>query len=310
MRNKFWLAVASFCLVASLLRGSDMAPTSLLTGNSLLDWIVTTSSPYSVTILLQNINTAGGLNTCGMSQSGISFSSYSDLQSYVTANSSRLFGFLGGQSTSDVLFQVSTTNSNGYVGLTIDTDLGPAANITANSFHVVPTVQSVVLPVSGVIGACAQFGTNSYAPLLLATNGIVLDNSFVTNSGRSRMSLTFSNGETVIYTQGGNPILPPTISMVWIPAPPSAYPYDDNAWWMWYYMYNRYLWYGYGGARYNSYNLFVGGSSGADTVVESTTDFISWTPIGGMSWNSWMTSTTIPVSMSDSPMQFFRVKSY
>ena len=280
MRNYFLLAVAGLCLVASPLRGSDMAPTSLPMGNSLLDWIVTTGSPYSVTIILQNINTFGGQNTCGMSANGISVSSYADLQSYVSANSLRLFGFLGGQSTSAVRFQVNATNNNGCVSLTIDTDLGPSASIIANSFHVVPTVQSGVLPVSGVISASAQFGTNSYASLLLATNGISIDNSFVTNNGRARMLLTFSNGETVIYTQGGNPILPPTISMIWIPP------------------------------GYNSYNLFISGSSGADTVVESTADFASWSPIGGMSWNSGMTSTIIPISTTNNPIRFFRVRSY
>ena len=314
MRNKFWLAVAGLCLIVSPLRGSDMAPTSLPMGNSLLDWIVTTNNPYLVTIILQNINTAGGLNTCGMSASGISFSSYADFRSYVSANGLQKFSFLGGQSTSDVRFRVNTTNSSGCISLTIDTDLGPSANITANSFYVVPTVQSVVLPVSGVTSASAQFGTNSYAPLLLATNGISIDNSFVTNNGRARMSLTFSNSETVVYTQGGNPILPPTISMIWIPSPPSYrydYYYDWNAWNQWYSMYGRYWWYyGYSYPGYNSYNLFISGSSGADTVVESTADFASWSPIGGMSWNSGMTSTIIPISTTNNPIRFFRVRSY
>lgn len=324
MKNYFWLAVAGLCLVASPLRGSDLAPTSLPMGNSLLDWIVTTSSPLSVTILLQNINTAGGLNTCGMSADGISFSSYTDLQSYVSANSSRLFGFLGGQSTSAVCFRVNTTNSSGCISLIIDTDLGPTANITANSFRVVPTVQSVVLPVSGVISASAQFGTNSYTPLILATNGISIDNSFVTNNGRARISLTFGNGETVIYTQDGNPILLPTISMIWVPSPPPypflndyGYEYTDwNKWDEWYDQWGRYFeqyfdwWYGYDYTGFDSYNLLINSSSGADTVVESTADFVSWTTIGEMSWNSGWTSTVIPISMTNYPMQFFRVKSY
>ncbi len=308
MRNKFWLAVAGFCFIVSPLRGSDMAPSSLPMGNNLLDWVVA-NSPCSVTIILQSTNNTGGLNTCGMFTNGISFSSYTDFQSYVAVNGLRLFIFLGSQNGSDVHFRVNTTytglNSQGIqascIGLSMDTSLDSTANITANSFYATPTMQPVALPVSGVTSASVQFGTNSYTPLLLVgTNGIVLDSSFVTNGGRSRMSLTFSDGETVIYTQGGNPILPPTISMVWIPAP-SAYPYyGDDPWY----------WYGYGGPSFNSYNLFVSGSAGADTVVESTMDFISWTPIGSMSWNSWMTSTIIPISTTNYPMQFFRVRSY
>jgi hypothetical protein len=39
-------------------------------------------------------------------------------------------------------------------------------------------------------------------------------------------------------------------------------------------------------------------------------DFISWTPIGSMSWNSGWTSTIMPISTTNYPMQFFRVKSY
>ena len=308
MRDKFWPLVIGLCLVAFPVRRSDAASASLPMGNNLLDWIVT-SSPCSVTIILQSTNATGGLNTCGMFASDISFSSYTDFQSYVAVNGFRLFIFLGSQNGSDVHFRVNTTytgfNFQGIqascIGLSMDTSLSSTANITANSFYATPIMQPVVLPVSGVTSASAQFGTNSYISLLLAgTNGIVLDNSFVTNSGRSRMSLTFDDGETVIYTQDGNPILPPTVSMVWIPTP-SAYPYyGDNAWYL----------YGYGGPRYNSYNLFVSGSHGVDTVVESTTDFISWTPIGGMSWDSWMTSTIIPISTTNYPMQFFRARSY
>ena len=307
MRNKFWLAVAGFCLIVSPLPGSDMSPTSLPMGNNLLDWIVG-NGPCSVVIVLQSTNAPGSLNTCGMSTNGISFNSYSDFQSYVAVNGLRLFNFLGGQNASCVRLRVDTTyvglNTQGIqtscIGLSIDTSLGSTANITANSFAITPTVQSIVLPASGVTDASVQFGTNSYVPLSLAgTNGIVLDNSFVTNSGRSRILLTFSDGKTVIYTQGGNPILPPIISMVWISAP--SYPYDG---------YGSWYWYGYGGPSFNSYNLFVSGSTGADTVVESTMDFISWTPIGSMSWNSGWTSTIMPISTTNYPMQFFRVKSY
>jgi hypothetical protein len=348
MRNKIWPLVVGFCFIVSPLLGNGMAPTSLPMGMgiSLPDWIVG-NSPCSVTIRLQSTNATGGLNTCGMFKDGISFSSYGDFQSYLTANSSllrsQLFGFLGNQNASSVRLRVNATytglNSQGiqvsFVLLDMDACLGPTADIAANSYAT-PTIQSVVLPISGVTKASVQFGNGTTNSIQIAGNsGIVWDSSLANNTGRARVSLTFSDGETVTYTQNGNPILPPVISMVWIPAPPNnpydwfdpyydnyyddGYPYYDDAWYRryysyenaWYQWYNSYGWcYGYGYPGYDSYNLFASGSSGADTVVESTTNLVSWTPIGIMSWDSGMNSTVIPISTSDCPLQFFRTGSY
>ena len=55
MRNKIWPLVVGFCLIVFPLLGSDMAPTSLPMGNSLLDLIVG-NNPCSVTIILQSTN--------------------------------------------------------------------------------------------------------------------------------------------------------------------------------------------------------------------------------------------------------------
>jgi len=304
------LAVAGLYLVASPESRSEV-PTSLPLGSGImLDWIV---NRCSVIIILQTTNSSGGLNTCGMSGNNLLFSSYGDFQSYIALNSSRLLDILNDRSSTSVNFRVKLTyvglDSQGLVsvcsGLSIDTNLGPAVATVNSSFYVTPNVAPIVLPFSGVASASVQFGNDSYVSLPLAgTNGVVWDNLFATNSSRARISLTFSDGETAVYTQGDNLILPPTVSMIWIPAP-TNYLSDSYQWYDWY-------WYVGGNLSFNSYNLFINGSSGADTVVESTSDFSSWTPIGDIPWNSSKTYMVIPISpiSINCPMQFFRARSY
>ena len=183
------------------------------TGNALLNTIVT--NVCSITMVLQNTNATGGLNTCGMYMNGISFQSYSDLQSWIASNGSRLVNFLNKQGgVSDTILTVKVTygTRSPCPGLFISSDLGSSANISPGSLYVTPIVSSIVLNMNGVNvkGATVQYGSGASVALQLAgNNGIVLDNSFITSSGRMRLSVTSSDGTTAVYTQYGNQILPP-----------------------------------------------------------------------------------------------------
>jgi len=296
-------------------------PASLPTQNQVLELIVA-KSPCSVTIIVKCENPTGGLSTSGVptDDNKMSFSSYANFQTYVASTSSRLFNLLGGQKNgaSRVHFRVSMTyvdtGPSGIlttnVGFAIDTDLGQAKNLTAGSFYVVPTVQSIVIPISGVTSASLQVGNGQFIPMqLVGTNGIIWNSASMTNGGRSRIKITLDDGQTAMY---GNLILPPTVSLFWMPAPKNYPVFDDwIVWNKWCNQYGLYYeqQYGYEYFDYDSYNLLVNYTYGTDTVIECTTNFLSWTVVKSLSWDSWTTWSMLPIDRSV-PMKSFRAHSH
>jgi hypothetical protein len=278
MKKAIWLALTSFCLTSPLLWGS--VPSSIPVRNGLLDIIVTNSC--SVTMVLQNTNSSGGLNTCGMYTNGITFQSYTKFQSWIIYNGSRLATFLSGQGGSDVYLTVTIIYSAGAPcsGFSMSCDFGAVTNLSNSLFFVTPTVPSAVLNMNGVTGATVQFGNNPSSSLpLVGNSGVIIGNSFLTNSGRMRLSVTLGDGTTATYTQNGNLIVPPGLSLT-----------NHNS----------------------SYNLFVSGTYGADTVVEGTTNLFSWFSMNSspvIPWNSGVTNITIPISTTNA-FESFRAKSY
>jgi len=317
------LAAAGLCLIVSPVRGDDL-PQSIPTGNGLLDLAIA-GNPCSLVIILQSTNVTGGLVTCGAWTNNATFGSFGEFQSFLAMKSFGLFNYLSDQNESDVRFIARATYATGAPcpQLSIDTDLGPPEGISAGSFYVTPTFQSVAFGIGNVASASIQFGNNPINPLALVGNRIALGSSFMNGSGgRMRLSVTFSNGETATYTQFGNLITPPSISMFWLPAQPED-PYDDDyydyadaPYWDLYYQYGWYYnwWYedSYGYPTYDSYNVVASCTYGADLEIDGTTDFIIWTPVATMTWEQYSGSTqmVIPVQPDASPMMFYRANAF
>ncbi len=304
-------------------------PNSLVLGYQLYDQLITTDRCI-VVIIVQSENETGGLNTCGSCSAGIQFKSYYEYQKHVAVNGLRLFNMLGGQKqSSNIRFRVSmmremnVDESNLATDTLINSDInvGNAKDLSFDSFFITTDLGKVEYKLNNLQFANVLLGTNENTTLSISSNGFLINELLATNINRMRIILTESNGTTATYTQYGNQILPPEVSIIWIPRQPNG-SYNSDFYendfymteeWKWYNQYWRYfeLCYNDMQPEVNSHNLIVSSSRGADTTVEGTTDFVTWTVINKSTWDSYQCGTEmlLVTPLKDTRM-FFRAYSY
>lgn len=238
--------------------------------------------------MVQSINPTGGFNTTGTTKRGLSFGSYYELQTYIATNATRLSSLLKKGLTnqvSDINFRAKMTymdtdeqgNPVECIGLRMDEKLVSPDSIKQDTFTVMPQIEPVTVPIEGLSKASIQFSSGQVIQLdMIKDRYLILDNSVLNYDGRTRMSLSLENGDTATYTQNGNRIMPPWLTIGWTG---------------------------------DSYSILAQWTPGTDTVIQSTTDLVEWTDIYSSSWNSNKTRAMITVP-TDSLHMFFRVYSY
>lgn len=247
-----------------------------------------------VTIALHQTLTNGGMNTVGLS-SNKTFTSYGDYRDFLMKNSFRLRSFLG-SSRGNVRYKMRTDFLDSTSeSLVIDQYLGPADQLTAESFNINP-IQSVRVALQGVIGAKFKIEDGDpYKFLPIDNTGIIFDSFFFTNRGRLRIVLIFDSGKEETYTQIGTKIEAPLVSFYKIPWETwdQILQYDDKE--------KR-------SAPWRYVAVFVSGTFGADMVVETSRDLVAWQIVGNVSWEEYP-NLMIDVAQ-DEPHRFYRARSY
>ncbi|MBU6232316.1 MAG: hypothetical protein KGI45_02820 [Patescibacteria group bacterium] len=294
------------------------------------EWLAT-NGPCTISIILKCTNSAGGLNqSCGPYRSGLSFSSYADLSSYVRYTSrwmNRLWNKSG--SDSDVRWTVSVQSSaydqNGILRAQtvfwIDGDIGAAASVSDSSFSLDLNAIDLVAPVPGLASASFQSGSQPPTALTVGSGGmLVMPSSLSSIAGRSRLRLVMDDGSVASYTQDGTLISPPSAAPLFVPAmPPDPWYYDpypdylsapyDQMWSVWIGWWDEYEWVFYAGALPGSWNVVVQGTVGADNAVQWTADLRNWSDLGAISWDSGQGSFVAPFT-NEVDRAFFRAVSY
>lgn len=239
----------------------------LALGERLLDHLV--SGEVTTTLVLKKRTTDGSLNVCGLTTNR-TFTSYGEYIRFVGENGCRLKSFLSTNAV-DIHFFIWTITSKDNVGFGYGGSLGFNQQITPSSFHFLPS-KAVEIPLRGVVSAKYRTGSDSeFITLPVKSTGVVLENFFSTNSGRLRIVLELENSEVVTYTQSGLPITPPRVSLY------KSF-YDD----WWYDEINGEIIYRDPQA---SILVFVDSTPGADTLVESSEDLVSWKKVGEIRWD-------------------------
>jgi hypothetical protein len=285
--KKIFLVCVFF--LSHILNREVSAQTSLPLGEQLLDRSVAGKNCV-VTIALQQTLDSGGMNTVGLTTNR-SFTSFVEYQDFIAKNSLRLRSFLPNQG--EVRFKVWTDFADpADESFYVDRDLGLTEKLTVESFKVQPARATLAL--QGVVSAkFKQDESGSYKPLITKDGGVVFDSFFFTNQGRLRIVLSREDGTDAVFTQGGTRIEVPTVTIyrvMW----EGRYDYDET-----------YL----DDFVPREYSIVVvNGSYGADTVLESSEDFVKWERIGQITWEQY------PVLMIEvdhrNQNKFFRAWSY
>jgi len=244
MKKRCYQLIPLFILVFLIGNVSAQLPTFLPIGNHFqTQWVPGNSK---VTIVLEFVDqNTGDLNTYA-SRGTVYFGSYQDYKNYVLMKNNKLL----------LLAKNGTTNSvpdtKYYVNAIINgkeydfnADLGNFQNVQSQSFAPsIPYFEQVV------ISNCSQFVmTENGVQYNLLSNGVaIISGDTLAGLSRARYLVTF-NGQTGVYTQTGDLLVPPVVSMYSTPLSVTAHM-----------------------------------TMGSDTTIEMSTDLVNWKPFEYFPW--------------------------
>lgn len=279
-------------------------PASLPMGSSkqFRDYIVTLHR-CDVVIMLKYTNTQGKSVSIGGGLGDLGFASYADLKEFVRTNAPKTLSFLKKQT--DINSTIRFYFEFGYHGLPlspiiIDIDIGPLSGITESAMDIesicnnnssvwevaiVPVVGLEVLTINvNIPGSYPYVWTwpqssikpqspippASMPPELTQSDTIFLNRWYSTNGYWARFVVS-ANGQSATYTQDGAMLVSPRLSIT-------------------------------------SNKVLISMTTGSDTVIESSIDFLEWEPVETFPWSAHSNTGSLSLTTTD-PARFYRVKS-
>jgi len=205
---------------------------------------------------------------------------------------------------SNIRLLVVATSLDGYSSFSLNMDLGPISSLALNSASLSPSSVQTPLNVAGI------------KSLRIEVDG----QPFVTVSGdypliavypgkRARYTLTMTNGESAVYTQAGERLVSPTVSLNYQPG--YSWTWDD--WWDFDPDTGEPLFITYTEWVPPRVWIIVGSTPGSDTSLEinsaTNPEGVTWLLYDSRAWQINIGQFYSYIDPSMSPYSFFRVVS-